>query len=531
MDKIYFVAKQESTGIILDFESFAIDRIIFSFKKNIYLDKMRLLCLTNDKKWKEILNYNLLISSNNKIVIDFEKTIFNYLKIELSEQTYFQVEIDLFLRNRIIVAGLNSYIGDRFLSILNSMYIADILNFNFAMVWNSRKVDTKDMKKYQNDKKLVSYVIDDEKEIFDDLFLQKNSYTSALPIRQTKWMSKMSFHDLKYGPFVEKQWGWYVGHSPLEHFIEGEIDKSYSIKLKEYFKKIIFSKKVQEIIAKIDLLAKNFIKKNGNFHAIHVRTGDIVYCDENPFFAAVHWRKAMPPEIALELALKNLENNMNIVLFGDSLSVVEEIQMHCNTYYQGKARIYKAQELIDDLSCPTPFLQAFAEIIFMSNADEIYSGDSSFARLASIIGHGKEPKYYFKFFSFVQQQDILMDNIGILNTDNIMKAYTMCYYYLISRLYLKKNFNHLVKIVFKILSYNSNNEFYHVLFIDSLLNLEKYDAAERHLDDFIFKLQREDRFLSCLKQSSFYNLFKNVYMSDKINEKYQKLMLIKSSII
>lgn len=33
MDKIYFVAKQESTGIILDFESFAIDRIIFSFKK------------------------------------------------------------------------------------------------------------------------------------------------------------------------------------------------------------------------------------------------------------------------------------------------------------------------------------------------------------------------------------------------------------------------------------------------------------------------------------------------------------------
>ncbi|EAJ1083061.1 hypothetical protein BXQ15_07490 [Campylobacter coli] len=167
----------------------------------------------------------------------------------------------------------------------------------------------------------------------------------------------------------------------------------------------------------------------------------------------------------------------------------------------------------------------------MSNADEIYSGDSSFARLASIIGHGKEPKYYFKFFSFVQQQDILMDNIGILNTDNIMKAYTMCYYYLISRLYLKKNFNHLVKIVFKILSYNSNNEFYHVLFIDSLLNLEKYDTAERHLDDFIFKLQREDRFLSCLKQSSFYNLFKNVYMSDKINEKYQKLMLIKSSII
>lgn len=123
MDKIYFVAKQESTGIILDFESFAIDRIIFSFKKNIYLDKIRLLCLTNDKKWKEILNYNLLISSNNKIVIDFEKTIFNYLKIELSEQTYFQVEIDLFLRNRIIVAGLNSYIGDRFLSILNSMYI------------------------------------------------------------------------------------------------------------------------------------------------------------------------------------------------------------------------------------------------------------------------------------------------------------------------------------------------------------------------------------------------------------------------
>ncbi|EAL3064535.1 hypothetical protein A6E43_09045, partial [Campylobacter coli] len=76
MDKIYFVAKQESTGIILDFESFAIDRIIFSFKKNIYLDKIRLLCLTNDKKWKEILNYNLLISSNNKIVIDFEKTIF-----------------------------------------------------------------------------------------------------------------------------------------------------------------------------------------------------------------------------------------------------------------------------------------------------------------------------------------------------------------------------------------------------------------------------------------------------------------------
>ncbi|EAL3285638.1 hypothetical protein A8246_05080 [Campylobacter coli] len=78
------------------------------------MDKIRLLCLTNDKKWKEILNYNLLISSNNKIVIDFEKTIFNYLKIELSEQTYFQVEIDLFLRNRIIVAGLNSYIGDRF---------------------------------------------------------------------------------------------------------------------------------------------------------------------------------------------------------------------------------------------------------------------------------------------------------------------------------------------------------------------------------------------------------------------------------
>ncbi|EAJ0360545.1 hypothetical protein J8164_000990 [Campylobacter lari] len=531
MDKIYFTIRQELTGVILDFQSFAVDRMVFSLGKDVYLDRIKLLYLTIHEKWEEIHDYNLLTNFNNKIIVDFKRTVFNYLKIEFSDQVSFELEIDLFLKNKLIVAGLNSYIGDRFLSILNSMYIADILKFNFAMVWNSRKVDTKDIKKHQSDKKLVSYIIDDEKEIFDDNFLQKNSYTSILPIRQTKWMGKMSFHDLKYGPFVEKQWGWYIGHSPLEHFIEDEIDKSYGIKLQECFKKIIFSKKVQEVITKIDLIAKKFIEKKGKFNAIHVRTGDIVYCDENPFFAAVHWRKAMPPEIALELALKNLENDINIVLFGDSLSVVEEIQTHCNTYYQGKARIYKAQEFIGNLSYLTPFLQAFAEIIFMSNANEIYSGDSSFARLASIIGHGKEPKYYFKFYSFTQQENILIENIGILKTDNTMKAYVMCYYYLISRLYLNKNFNHLVKIVFKILSYNPNNEFYHVLFIDSLLNLQKYDSAEKHLNNYIFKLQREDKFLSCLKKTSFYNLFKNAYLSKNIDEKYKKLTLIKNLII
>ncbi|EFO8760239.1 hypothetical protein HPM21_001892, partial [Campylobacter coli] len=126
--------------------------------------------------------------------------------------------------------------------------------------------------------------------------------------------------------------------------------------------------------------------------------------------------KAMPIEIAMHLIEENLTKNEKIVLFGDDFTSLRELKKQYG--------VSIIEDFIDENL--SGIERIVFEIVFMSNAKDIFSGGSSFAKVAAYIGLGKEPKFYTVLFSNEQQLNILQkyDNTTF---HNLQKAHSLYY--------------------------------------------------------------------------------------------------------
>lgn len=100
-----------------------------------------------------------------------------------------------------------------------------------------------------------------------------------------------------------------------------------------------------------------------------------------------------------------------MVLFGQNLEELELLQQESFNLNKN-AQVLLSCEFLKDLNLDS-MQTAIYEIILLSCAKKIYSADSGFARLASIIGHGKEPEKWFKVDSKFDSGDMQLTNIAI----------------------------------------------------------------------------------------------------------------------
>ncbi|EHL8054512.1 hypothetical protein KE407_001524, partial [Campylobacter lari] len=204
-----------------------------------------------------------------------------------------------------------------------------------------------------------------------------------------------------------KIWGNYIDYDTTRKIFGAKIFKEYP----RLWSKIKFSPRIQEIIKLSNNTAKEAF--DNSFIAIHIRSGDIVY-DERIRKLGVGFGKAMPVEIAMELIEKNKKENKNIVLFGDDLSELRALKQ----YYH----VSIIEDFIHEL---TGIDRIIFEINFMSKAEVIYSGGSSFARVASYIGLGKEPTFYQNVFSNDEIIKILTKQNSMLKFHKLQKFYSL----------------------------------------------------------------------------------------------------------
>ncbi|HEG3988648.1 TPA: hypothetical protein SC691_001826, partial [Campylobacter coli] len=307
-------------------------------------------------------------------------------------------------------------------------------------------------------------------------------------------LRNIDIKELQTTPF-DYTWGWYISQNTTQIVFANHFEQ-FASEYPRLWSKIKFSPRIQEVIKlSNDIVKKMFYE---GFIAIHIRSGDIVF-DEKVNLCGIEWHKAMPVEIAMELIERSKKENKHVVLFGDDLSELRTLKQYYN--------VSIIEDFIQEM---TGVDRIIFEINFMSKAEIIYSGHSSFARVASYIGLGKEPTFYYKHFGRFQTYMIIKNRISSTKciVHNLQKSYS--YYFLFRLGYaIKKDFEELLVWLRLAWSNNTKNELYALgIVFFNILNNRLQEAEE-----MISSYSISDYFLNNFYKQCF---FQKVF-TDKIN--------------
>ncbi|MDE7174869.1 MAG: discoidin domain-containing protein, partial [Helicobacter sp.] len=354
--------------------------------------------------------------------------------------------------------------GDRMIAILNCMAMAKYTGFKWGTLWRYRKGSN------FNQTGINVINIESVEEIFAPKFIAKYVYVGKIPyndIYGTKPGVK-SLDDFLQKPY-QRSWGHYFYHPVLSY--EG-LPKDYAKDYPSFWSKIIFSEKIQTLLQEVAQNAENLKNKIGReYFSIHIRSGDIVY---NP--CGVFWfDKYTPAEIAMELIEQAIQKSQAILLFGEDS---QEIEALVEYYGRNYPYIYNSKEFLGkNLENETQI--ALQEIILMSHSCEIYTnGGSGFARLACLIGLGREPQGWSNIFSKEEQYKILKKNANKILFKPLQNSYSRM---LLAALHLElfpQDLESLLRIVKEAIVYNDKVAVYHFFEIVILLASEKESEAE-----------------------------------------------------
>ncbi|WP_417903844.1 hypothetical protein ACD571_05975 [Campylobacter sp. LH-2024] len=325
---------------------------------------------------------------------------------------------------KMIISNRDDGFGERMCSLLNAMYISKILNLRFGFVWK-KKVDSLLYEYTETDKYLCCNDCIDKNDIFHEDFIKKfHRDDISSSIRHSFFKIKgSSIQILKNKPY-EYSFGWQSCQEDLSLIFNDVKEQQYRKILRESWKEIQFSSRVNRVISYAENISREF--KNG-FIAIHIRSGDIVFEFKGHsrwlIFAAY---KAVSFNLVASM-IEFISNSQDIIIFSDDIESARIIKNHCS-----KKNIFLAQELLNDKTFSKDEIDIF-EIVLMSKSLEIYhSGNSGFSRLAYFIGTSKSICIY-KYFSKIQQYNFILNNIKILDLSKKQKAYSYFMLFIFAR--------------------------------------------------------------------------------------------------
>ncbi|EAL4402272.1 hypothetical protein DNF52_09295, partial [Campylobacter jejuni] len=156
------------------------------------------------------------------------------------------------------------------MALLNAMYIANRLNIKFKFVWNVLTNNNK-----EDDRFVDSTDVPSENRIFSNQFINKYSCTQSMNVCAVDGIGLF----LKNGKYrLEKLFDYESGYDfgyvstqyDLSKICEDVEHEEYYSSLKNIWKQIHFSEKLQEII--------NFVETyNDSYIAVHIRSGEALY--------------------------------------------------------------------------------------------------------------------------------------------------------------------------------------------------------------------------------------------------------------
>ncbi|TLE15013.1 hypothetical protein LS72_007245 [Helicobacter apodemus] len=462
----------------------------------IYLDEQYLWCnqqnlLIKIKKGEEFeLIKSIPIYSEEVLYIELKSEFYTQeLQISMEGNTKCKLNaIRVFSRKYpgLVVASRGDGIGARLLPLLNALVLSKYTDFKFGYTWWDCESLFSFIEKV-DDNKIASLHTGKEEQIFSKDFIKQYSYTKTLPMDRG-YFNKIALEQLKKLPF-DKDWGWFVSYTLTHQGIFKDV-KSIGHHYKKVWNEIGFTKRIKGIIKDASRLSKAL----GEFIIIHIRSGDIVFHPNIQTQQNMYWNKAMPIEIAIEL----IESNQDkiIVLCSDDFNVVKSLK----NFYKN-IKIYCIEDFNTTLQSTE---RNFFEISFMSNAKTIYSGDSSFAKVASYIGLGDEPSFYWKIFDYEKLYEIMARRIHKFKAHLFQKTYSAYYTFQVAKLAYKKDYLDYLYLAFSL----HPNVLYIIQLFINYYECSRFNEAEQ----FIKEIELDERF--------FENYFKSLYFK----ESYTKIL-------
>ncbi len=175
----------------------------------------------------------------------------------------------------------------------------------------------------------------------------------------------------------------------------------------------------------------------------------------------------------------------------------------------------------------------FFEITFMSKAKEIFSADSHFSYLASVIGKGREQNFTYKFFDEKAQSEIILEYLEKIKIHPIAQAFSYLHLYMLKR--EEGDFKFLGDMAYRAMNLDEKNPLYKIAFLDSLIKQERFQEADGFLANIQEKSEFYKVFCGCVLTKRFQDIaqdiFKNAYrgsnimkMADAIAQPYGKIL-------
>ena len=453
---------------------------INSIKLEFSLDGMHFQSLANSFK---SFSSDLLF-----VYFDVPQIKARYIRLSLEEKTYLhisRVEIYKSKYEGCVITGRPDSFGCRMLAFLNAFYLANKLNYKFYFIWNQS-----DGNKYidENTKKQNILQCDNmvsKEELFCEHFIKEHSLDERSTYYSSVPASRYTLEDLKTKASI--YYNTISGDFDVEIVkgIEGGFHSDTHLKeLSKIYHSLPFTQRYKDILK--DVKDKALALSNKQYLFIHSRGGEHIYSNSlNQMPDTWMFAHYLPPEIAVELVSTYTKLGKGVVLFGQNPSMDLKIKNY-----------FKEADSACDVSLIEEHIDAnyninertFFEVNLLSYAKELYgSGSSSFNMIGQYISGRRYVKSFFDLYSDKEVYEIMLKNFDVLDRDNYYKAYSMYMIYKLSR-EMNLDINVSISHIKDCMSYNPNNGFYKLQYIDCLF--EKNELKE--IEDFLKQSLRED---------------------------------------
>ena len=226
---------------------------------------------------------------------------------------------------------------------------------------------------------------------------------------------------------------------------------------REFFKKIKFSKNIQEVIDYV-----NSMDYDKNTIAIHMRGGDIVYGEYRK--GQLYYQKLIPLATCIHLHNKLISEQKNVIVFFQDKSLKK---------YLKKFGMCVSDDYI--IKSWSQLQKTFFEMFLMSKCSEIICGTSGFASVASRISGTKLRNANF----YLDEDEIvasLISRMSDTNMDNYQRAFTINNY--LVKTEKKLDVNDTLNYLMKASILDPDNELYKVKLIYARVSAKQLEQAE-----------------------------------------------------
>jgi hypothetical protein len=306
---------------------------------------------------------------------------------------------------KIVLANRDDGFGERLCAIINAIRLAAYLDAAFRFTWTSEVWnDVYDKTVATKYTPILGQSIAPKEQIFAPDFIAKYAIS---------YWSKDDFSPIDQGQVTANALakssarGWFSTQHHIAADYGISVETACRLSSSDAFHMIKFNDETAALVHQardIDL---------GEFTAIHLRSGDMVYGEVRKW--GFWGNKVLNPIVALDIIKQANAQGQKVVVFGQDLNWLRHIKT--------KHDIIVAHDLLG-AEVTRPHMRALFEMVLMSRATRIIAGDSGFARAASMIGN-KSVTSMFKIYSPIRYSDVTL--AGLADVDKHLHPYMTAY--------------------------------------------------------------------------------------------------------